>query len=167
MPESYVVIGGEGFLGNNLIKALRSRYPDAAVLSLDVVERHSPQGWTFASIDLTDRESLTSALKRAGASVVFHTASPPATTSTQELCTNVNVKGTRTVVLSCKASGVSKLVYTSSAGVVYDMTNLINIDERLPYPDSFVDFYNLTKVIAAASMLFMLLTHCIRPKGNG
>jgi sterol-4alpha-carboxylate 3-dehydrogenase (decarboxylating) len=146
MPESYVVIGGEGFLGNALVKAIRAKYPEAAVASFDVVERHSPRGWTFAPIDLTDLESLTSALQRAGATVVFHTASPAATTSTKELCTKVNVDGTRTVVQACQAAKVPELVYTSSAGVVYDMSNLINIDERLPYPEKFVDHYNLTKV---------------------
>jgi sterol-4alpha-carboxylate 3-dehydrogenase (decarboxylating) len=146
MLDSYVVVGGEGFLGNNLVQALRAKYANAAIASFDVVERHTPHGWTFQAIDLTDLDSLTAALQRAGATCVFHTASPPATTSTKELCEKVNVEGTRTVVRACQAARVPKLVYTSSAGVVYDMRDLISVDERLPFPEHFVDFYNLTKV---------------------
>lgn len=42
--------------------------------------------------------------------------------------------------------GVRKLVFTSSAGTVYDGRDLINVDERMPFPEKALDHYNLTKV---------------------
>ena len=59
----------------------------------------------------------------AGRDVVFHcaTASPSAANALNEdLMYAVNVRGTEHVVAACKAAGVPRLVYTSSASVVFE-----------------------------------------------
>lgn len=61
-------------------------------------------------------------------------------------CEKVNVTGTQTVVDACVQEGVRKLIYTSSAGTVYNGQDLINVDERLPFPTTGLDAYNITKV---------------------
>lgn len=143
---------GEGFVGHRMVEMLLERYPSSTVSSLDLVQRHFPdqlsgdkRKWTFYSADLTSLDSLATAIRWAGATTVFHTASPW-TGSGKDVCEKVNVQGTQTVVDACVQEGVKKLVFTSSAGTVYEGTDLINVDERLPFPKTAIDPYNETKV---------------------
>jgi sterol-4alpha-carboxylate 3-dehydrogenase (decarboxylating) len=170
MPESYLVIGGssirfeqrgmtdtdnnanaaltgEGFLGHNLVESLIQKYPNATISSLDLVQRFFPARpiATFYSADLTSLTSLTTVIKACSATTVFHTASPW-TGSGAELCEKVNVQGTQTIVDACLHEGVRKLIFTSSAGTVYNGLDLINVDERMPFPVVGLDPYNVTKV---------------------
>ena len=52
-----------------------------------------------------------------------------------------------------KALGVSKLVYTSSASVVFAGTDQANVDESAPYPARPFDDYNESKAIAEQLVL--------------
>ena len=85
----------------------------------------------------------------AGAQVVFHsaTAAPAAAnTANRKLMHDVNVTGTEHVIAACLAARVPALVYTSSASVVFDGTDLIDTDESAPYAARPIDFYTETKV---------------------
>lgn len=115
--------------------------------SLDLVQRHFPEKslWTFYSADLTNLDQLAKAINQSGATTVFHTASPW-TGSGKEVCEKVNVQGTQTIVDACVQEGVRQLVFTSSAGTVYNGEDLINVDERMPFPTVELDPYNVTKV---------------------
>ncbi|BGP41286.1 erg26, C-3 sterol dehydrogenase [Rhodotorula kratochvilovae] len=167
---------GEGFVGHRMVEMLLDRYPQSTVASLDLVQRHFPdklssaaRKWSFHSADLTSLPSLSAAIRQAGATTVFHTASPW-TGSGPEVCEKVNVQGTQTVVAACVQEGVKKLVFTSSAGTVYDGNDLKNVDERLPFPDVPIDAYNVTKAKAEQIVLEAngkggLLTVAIRPAG--
>lgn len=151
MPDTYAVVGGEGFLGHALVLALRQRYPSAKVVSLDIVQRHFPEKdqWAFANCDLTILEDVTRVFNEHKVSTVLHTASPWIGAS-KAVCEKVNVGGTTNVVEACKATGVRKLVYTSSGGVVFDGRDVINVDERCTAPESSgqddVYAYNISKV---------------------
>ena len=68
------------------------------------------------------------------------------------------------------AAGVRKLVYTSSAGVVFDGKDVVNLDERAPYPEKPFDSYNDSKAKGEALVLEAngkagLLTVALRPAG--
>ena len=65
----------------------------------------------------------------------------------------VNVEGTRNVIAACQRLGVPRLVYTSSASVVFEGRNLFGADERLPYASRPMDFYTGTKVLIASLWL--------------
>lgn len=58
----------------------------------------------------------------------------------------MNITGTEKVIEACKKTGVSKLIYTSSASVIFDGNNIINGDETLPYLTHHIDEYMETKV---------------------
>jgi sterol-4alpha-carboxylate 3-dehydrogenase (decarboxylating) len=82
----------------------------------------------------------------------------------------VNVDGTKAIIAAAVATGVRKLVYTSSAGVVFNGGDLVNIDERLPPPEVPLDSYNDSKAKAEALVLAAngkggLLTVALRPAG--
>ncbi|GAA5838155.1 hypothetical protein JCM11251_004726 [Rhodosporidiobolus azoricus] len=132
-PESFAVIGGEGFLGAALISALHERHSVTQVASFGLTQRHfTPSGYRFFRTNITSLSSLTDSLRASGATTVFHTASPHASAS-PELWEKVNVEGTKLVVQACKEAGVKKLVFTSSMTVVYEEgVPLKNVDERIP-----------------------------------
>ena len=82
----------------------------------------------------------------------------------------VNVDGTRAVIAAAQANNVRKLVYTSSAGVVFNGDSLIDVDERLPFPEKAMDAYNESKAKAEEMVLAAngeegLLTVALRPAG--
>lgn len=64
----------------------------------------------------------------------------------------MNVQGTQTIVEACLKNDVRKLVFTSSAGTVYNGLDLINVDERMPFPTIGLDPYNVTKVRLSLSL---------------
>lgn len=132
-PESFAVIGGEGFLGAALISALLDAHPLSQVASFGLTQRRfSPDGYRFFRTDITSFDSLVDSLKASGATTVLHTASPHAN-ATPEVWEKVNVGGTKMVVKACREAGVRKLIFTSSMTVVYESgVALKNVDERLP-----------------------------------
>lgn len=147
--ESFAVIGGEGFVGQALVQGLLDQHPTQRVASLGLTQRTFTPNYRFFRTDITSLESLSAALRNCGATTVFHTASPHPTAS-KEVCEAVNVQGTQAVVEACVAAGVRKLVFTSSVTVVFDGTDLIDVDERLPVTESLEDHYVATKVRFAA-----------------
>ncbi|KAF8316701.1 C-3 sterol dehydrogenase [Cantharellus anzutake] len=169
MPESYLVIGGSGFLGRYIVEALLAR-GDKNVAVFDVVQRHFDV--TFYNGDLTNEVEVGNAIRKSAATCIFHTAtpSPTAINQNQDIFYKVNVLGTRTIIAAAAAHGVPKLVYTSSAGNVYNMTDLIGVDERLPIPEQQLDAYNKSKAQAEALVLEAngkegLHTVALRPAG--
>ena len=86
----------------------------------------------------------------AGCEVVFHcaTAAPAAAnTANKKLMHDVNVKGTQNIIDACVSQGVARLVYTSSASVVFDGRDLVNVNEDAPYAAKPIDYYTETKVM--------------------
>lgn len=134
-PESFAVIGGEGFLGAALITELLNRYPTSQVASLGLTQRRfDPPSYRFFRTDITSLDSLLASLKNSGTTTVFHTASPHANASA-EVWQAVNVEGTKVVVEACQKAGVRKLIFTSSATVCFEDDALKNVDERMPTVD--------------------------------
>lgn len=107
---------------------------------------------------------------QSGATVVIHTASPIHGLG-QAIYEKVNITGTRTVIATCIQNGIKKLVFTSSAGVVFSGTEeVVDVDERLDFPAIPMDAYNETKARAEALVLGAngrdgLMTCALRPAG--
>ncbi|GAC98233.1 hypothetical protein PHSY_005822 [Pseudozyma hubeiensis SY62] len=182
--EAHLVIGGAGFLGSRIALALRQR-GEKYVSVFDLHPARQPiEKVEYYTGDITSESSLRDALIQvrdkagieAGAGkgvVIYHTASPVAGLG-PEIYHKVNVVGTQTVIAVANKPelAVTKLVFTSSAGVVYDGNDLINVDERLPYPKKPLDAYNDTKAKAEQLVLQAnndqagkLKTVAIRPAG--
>ena len=82
----------------------------------------------------------------------------------------MNVDGTRAVIAAAQALGVPKLVFTSSAGVVFNGNDIVDVDERVPFPEVPMDAYNESKSKAEAMVIEAngqkgLLTVALRPAG--
>jgi len=105
-----------------------------------------------------------------GTTCIIHTASPPHGAKDPSIYYKVNVDGCKAVISAAQAAGVQKLVYTSSAGVVFDGGDVVNLDERAPFPEKPFDAYNDSKaqgekLILEANGKGGLLTVALRPAG--
>ncbi|SCV67246.1 BQ2448_5892 [Microbotryum intermedium] len=145
--ESFAVIGGEGFLGQALVQALQRAFPSRRVASLGLTQRTVTPGYRFFHTDITSESSLLESFRKAGATTVFHVASPHAGAGT-ELCGNINVLGTTNVIKACREANVTKLIFTSSVTVCFDAEAMRNVDERLPTTSKTNPPYVSTKVKA-------------------
>lgn len=164
MPRS-LVTGGCGFVGRALVDALRDRGDEVTVV--DVAGEPWRGDIRMIRADLRDRAAVDAAL--AGIDVVFHSASLVHTkASREELVRAVNIDGARNILGACKRGGVARLVYVSSASVVYEGRDIRGGDESMPYPARFPALYAETKAIAEREILAAngdggLLTAAIRP----
>ncbi len=87
--------------------------------------------------DLRDPEAILRAA--AGVDVIFHNAAKVGVWGRYEDFAAINVQGTENVLAACHAEGVKRLVFTSSASVVFEGADLEGVDESTPYaamPDS-------------------------------
>jgi sterol-4alpha-carboxylate 3-dehydrogenase (decarboxylating) len=148
-----VVTGSSGFVGAHLTRALVAR--GDGVVAFDVAAPKQPlgaEGVEQVVGDLRDPAAVRDALR--GADVVFHVASRVQTRGhgAGEVFA-INVEGTRNILGACRDEGVGRLVYVSSASVVYDGRDIEHGDESLPYPSSFHAPYAETKAIAEREVL--------------
>ncbi|KAF8493822.1 C-3 sterol dehydrogenase [Gautieria morchelliformis] len=166
--ESYLVIGGCGFLGRNIVDALLAR-GERQVAVLDLVQSYFDVNVEYFTGDITDETAVHHAVQKANATVVVHTASPIHGLP-QHVYNEVNVEGTQIIIAACQARSVKALVYTSSASLLFGGENLTDIDERLLPPEVPMDAYNGTKALAEKHVLEAngkqgLKTVALRPSG--
>ncbi|KAJ7794153.1 C-3 sterol dehydrogenase [Mycena olivaceomarginata] len=168
MPDIYLVIGGSGFVGRHIVQQLLDRGDTVSVL--DLVQRYHDV--PFYHADITDQAQVAEVLRKTGTTCIIHTASPPAALKleTGDLYYRVNVLGTKSIIAAAQATGVRKLVFTSSAGVVWTGASLIDVDERTPVPEKPNDPYTHSKAQAEEAVLAAngkngLLTVALRPAG--
>ncbi len=144
--KKVLVTGGGGFLGKALVRKLRQenlrvysysrqQYPD-----LDPMQVSQIQG------DLADPDSVVAAFE--GIDTVFHVAAKPGIWGPFKDFYQANVRGTQNVLVACKEQGVERLIYTSSPSVIFDESEMENVDESVPYPDQYLAPYPKTKAMA-------------------
>ncbi|KAK0187974.1 C-3 sterol dehydrogenase [Armillaria mellea] len=164
--DVYLVIGGSGFLGRHIVNQLLERGDNVSVF--DIVERYHDV--PFYSGDISEQDQVAAALQKSGTTCIIHVASPPHGLKDPSLYWKVNVDGTKAVIAAAQETGVRKLIFTSSAGVVFNGADIVDIDERLPPPDKPMDAYNDSKAHGEAAVLEAngkrgLLTVALRPAG--
>ncbi len=152
--KKVLVTGGTGFVGANLadrlarmgcaVKILRRENSD--LRAIDGVEAEHCMG------DVRDADSLKRAMR--GCDTVFHTAAIVTfEKSKSALQLEVNVSGTKNVVDACFASGVEKLVHTSSiAAIGYPPAGELATEET-PFNWERVSGYKYSKYMAEQEIL--------------
>ncbi|KAK9820524.1 hypothetical protein WJX72_011291 [[Myrmecia] bisecta] len=167
--QKCLVTGGAGFLGKHLVDQLAGSGA-YEVTVFDIRDTGDTRVMTIVG-DLRDPIQVDKACE--GLDVVFHcaTAAPSAANvSNKRLMHDVNVKGTQHIVDACIKHGVPKLVYTSSASVVFEGRSLYNADESTPYAARPMDYYTETKILGEKAILAAngkgkLATVALRPSG--
>lgn len=146
-----LVTGGGGFLGRALVERLlaegyrvrsfaRGEYPDLRKLGVTVIRG-----------DLTDKQAVNEAC--AGCVMVFHNAAKAGIWGDYDSFYRPNVIGTQNILSSCRTMGIRRLIYTSSASVVFGDADIEGGDESLPYPEQSRSPYTATKAMAERLVL--------------
>lgn len=164
-----LVTGGAGFLGRNLVAALRAK--GCPVHVLDTAPSPRPQeGVRWFQGDVRSHADVLAACE--GVDTVFHTAAviealTHARRSVVKAIESINVGGTQNVVRVARRTGVRRLVHTSSIVASFCM-DAAGGDESAPYSTS-RDLYTSTKIAGERAVLDAngngLLTCAIRPGG--
>jgi nucleoside-diphosphate-sugar epimerase len=135
--DLYLVTGGSGFLGSNLVKALVDAGRKVRVLDNNFRGSHAKLGdymgrVEFVEGDIRDRAVVDRAVK--GVNVLCHLAFINGTRHFYEqpvLVLDVGVRGTMNVLESAIAHGVREFVYASSSEV-YQTPSKVPTDESIP-----------------------------------
>lgn len=146
-----LVTGGGGFLGRHIVDQLlrrgdtvrvlgRGHYPDLVEVGVECIQT-----------DLADASAVRSACD--GMDAVFHTAAKAGIWGRKAEFAAVNVTGTDHVLEGCRATGVARLVYTSTPSVIYSRFALEGETESRPYPKTFLTHYAATKAEAEQRVL--------------
>jgi 2-alkyl-3-oxoalkanoate reductase len=141
-----LVTGGGGFIGMALIKRLIAEGHKVTSYSRREYPLHWALGISSIQADIRDEESLKKACK--GKDVVYHLAAKVGIWGNYEDYYSTNVTGTSNLIEACRIRGVGRLVFASSAGVVFDGADLEGIDESFPYPEDHGSHYASTKALA-------------------
>ena len=159
-----IVTGACGFVGRHLVDALADRGDQ--VTALDIGGKPWREDVELRRVDLRDAEATAAALE--GHELVFHNASLVHTKQNRaQDVWAVNLGGTEHVLAGCAAHGIDKLVYVSSASVVYEGEDIEAGDESLPYARASQAPYADSKIAAEKLVLRSngptLATCAIRP----
>ncbi|GAB0102868.1 NAD-dependent epimerase/dehydratase family protein [Nocardia sp. JMUB6875] len=153
-----LVTGASGFLGGALVRRLvKDTDHEVSILVrrtsnlrdlepvLDRVER--------VVGDLSDPESLDRAV--AGVDVVFHSAARVDERGTREVFWAENTAATARLLAAARAGGARRFVFISSPSALMDRDggDQIDIDESVPYPTRYLNYYCETKAAAERLVL--------------
>ena len=138
--DSYLVTGGAGFIGSQLVEGLLRRGARVRVLDNMTTGRAANLAPFLADIDLRhadirDADAVKAAAE--GVDVVLHQA---ALASVQRSVENpmatheVNVTGTLNVLEAARAGGARRVVFASSSSVYGDTPTLTKVETMMPSP---------------------------------
>lgn len=150
-----LVTGGAGFIGSNLVDALVERGDDVAVVDdistgrRENLEQALSNGAELIELDIRDPEAVAAAVERVRPEVIFHLAAQidvRKSVADPAHDTRVNVEGTINVLAAAQASGVRRLINTSTGGAIYGEGQILPAPEDHPVaPES---PYGLSKFCA-------------------
>jgi len=146
-----LVTGGTGFLGRGIVGRLLSDGRQVTVIGRTPAPDLEKRGVRFIRVSLEDRAGVRAACE--GMEAVFHVAAKVGAWGRYSDFFAVNVVGTRAVIEGCRASGVRRLVHTSTPSVVYNGRDIAGADESLPLTTRCPSPYPLTKAAAEAEVL--------------
>jgi len=149
--ERVLVVGANGWVASRLAAIIREKNPRLILRGMDITAQRDAKLYDqFVVGDITKEADVAQALD--GVDTVFHVVA--LFQGTESLLRRVNVTGVEVVLQGCLTSNsVRRLVYTSSASVVYDGEEIVMGNEDLPYCKGGLDPYNHTKSVAEAMVL--------------
>ena len=149
-----LVTGGTGFVGSAIVRALLTRGDGVRVLVRPDSDRRNIAGLPVDTVeaDLTDVASLARAVQ--GCTGLYHAAADYRLWAPHaQRLYQVNVEGTRALMLAAAQAGVRRIVYTSSVATLGVVPDGI-ADETTPVSlDAMVGDYKRSKYLAEQGVL--------------
>lgn len=147
----YLVTGGAGFIGSNIVEELVRRGKKVRVLDSFItgkIENIAPFMKKIELVrgDIRNRATLRKAFK--GVDYVIHQAalrSVPKSVDDPFTTNEINVTGTLNVLFEAKAAGVKRVVYASSSSAYGDARSFPQKETDLPGP---ISPYGVSKLAA-------------------
>jgi len=145
----YLITGGAGFIGANLVKMLLSQNHEVVVVDNyagGYKEERILDGAKYIDLDICDFEKLNEVCT-GGFDGIFHLAALPRVSYSMEQpieTHNTNVNGTLNVLVCAKENNIKRVVFSSSAAVYGDQEKFPVEESFLPNP---VSPYGLHKQI--------------------
>lgn len=160
-----LVTGGGGFLGRYIVEQLLDEGYEVRVFCRGSYPELTKIGAEVFRADLQNREKVIQACE--SIDIVFHVAAKAGFWGKWEEYYNANVVGTQNIIDACLKTGIKKLVFTSSPSVIFNNSEQVNVDESIPYPEKYENYYSHTKAIAEQIILSanseQLATCSLRP----
>jgi nucleoside-diphosphate-sugar epimerase len=166
----YLVTGGAGFIGSNIVEELIKRGQKVRVLdNFSTGKRDNLSAWAD-KIELVEGDIRSYHLVREaveGVDFVLHQAALPSVPrSVKDPITSneVNVSGTLNVLTAARDAGAKRVVYASSSSIYGDLETLPKTEDMLPKPLSPYAVSKLAaeKYCAVFSQLYGLKTIALR-----
>lgn len=108
------ITGSSGYLGSGLIRYLAQAEPEAKILGLDIVPPRNRSGHDFRQLDMR-RPEFAQAIKDFRPDTIVHAAFVVPPMHNERKMRDINVEGSRRVLEAAAATGVERLLVTSSA----------------------------------------------------
>jgi nucleoside-diphosphate-sugar epimerase len=141
-----LVTGGSGFIGRYLIDDLLRHNYNVRTISRKQMQNKKVE--TFKG-DITKPETLNSAFK--DVDVVFHNAAYAMDQGDKKKIYSINVEGTKNIANFCVQNNISRMIFTSSAGVYGFPNKEVEIDED--YEKNPLNYYQNSKLLAEKILL--------------
>lgn len=135
----YIVTGGAGFIGSNLVDALINQGHEVHIID-DLsggVEENLNKSATFHNVDIRNLEDIKPLFQNVDG--VFHLAALPRVQFSIEnpvLTHDVNITGTMNVFIAAKEAQVKRIVYSASSSAYGDQDTMPLIETMTPNPKS-------------------------------
>jgi len=168
--SKYIVTGGAGFIGSNIVEALVRRGEYVRVLDNFTTGKTQNLVGLDGRIelikgDIRDLERVREAVK--GVDYVLHQAALPSVTRSIDdpiTTNNVNITGTLNVLVAAREAQVKRVIYAASSSVYGDTPTLPKREEMPARP---ISPYGLTKYVGEQycqlfTALYGLETICLR-----
>ncbi|MFH1366673.1 MAG: NAD-dependent epimerase/dehydratase family protein [Patescibacteria group bacterium] len=130
MKKNILILGGLGFIGQNLIEVLIDEY-DLVVYDRQKLSKN--QNFLYYTGDFTKKEDLERVFKENKIDLVIHSISttiPSSDNIVHDI--NSNLFGTINLLELMKMYSVPKILFISSGGTVYGLIDKNSIDENYP-----------------------------------
>jgi UDP-glucose 4-epimerase len=147
----YLVTGGAGFIGSNIVEELVKRGQKVVVLDSFITgkkENLAPFKNKIKLVkgDIRDQRALAKALK--GVDYVIHQAalrSVPKSVDDPFTTNDINISGTLNLLMAAKKFGVKRVVYASSSSAYGDVKRFPQVETDYPSP---ISPYGVSKLAA-------------------
>jgi nucleoside-diphosphate-sugar epimerase len=144
--ENTLITGGGGFLGKVIARKLIHKNVKVTSFSRQWYPQLEALGVTQIQGDLCNKRDVINAFQ--GMDTIFHVAAKPGIWGSFDSYYSINVTGTQHVIDACRANQVPRLIHTSSPSVIFDASDMENMDESLAYPKTYLAAYPETKAMA-------------------
>src|SRR3989338_7208704 len=140
--EKYLVTGGAGFIGSNIVEELVKRNQKVRVLDNFITGKKENLKHFLKDIELIEGDIRNIAdVKKSvkGVDYILHQAalrSVPKSVDNPSLTNEINVNGTLNILIAAKEAGVKRVVYASSSSVYGDCKIFPEKEDFIPRPIS-------------------------------